>query len=521
MHIWLVEYSNTSLEVFSSKIDKINIQSDLPLFFSNGKIKFFSSIFHHEINVLNNISFDEDSLRGFSGLVIDGSGKKRDFRNIKNIPLLKELDFNELSGQFSIFEISEGNFKCEIDDIGHHKVFYFSNNEKNLVSNNLELLLKFLEKVHLDFKLETNYLDFYGYKTKFNDIYFLGTFQSLEIKNGAIDIKEKRKLSEIYNPDFDFEQTLEIYFKELKNVSDYLTKYHRVFIDVSGGFDSRVVLSMFYGKNSSNINLFTYNRQSNLDFLIAKKLNESYNFNHFLIKLKLSDLEKHLDKVDLNDSKLDPFKFFLYKESKDYCLKNEIPVKLNGNGGGTDWAFQFLSAFKSKSNTNKLGTSKELLHNHIDLLVKKNKNMGERKSIDKYFENKFFSIFKSTSANQKIASAIHLEHVIYHQGFLQSQLNPPYFYTYSPFASKNFFQLIFSSNLNQLKRGSKESIHYRLYDELTNGNKPYAPILRENNWYDMPMQKIENFIFPIFAKVLWKIQGGDFNTQIRKRFRNK
>lgn len=521
MNKWLVEHSKKPLQEFTAKLNQIPSQFESPFYFSNGNIKLFSSIFLQEINVLKNITFNDHSLRAFSGLVIDSSGKKRDFRDIINIPEIKDLNFDELSGQFSVFEISEGNFKCVVDDIGHHKVFYYSGEDIVIVSNNLELLLKYIEKVPKDFKIQTNTLSFYDYKTKFDDIYFLGTFQSLEITDGNIRIHEREHINHIYNPRFDFEKNLENYYQELLNVSDYLTEYHRVFVDVSGGFDSRVVLSMFYGKNNANINLHTYNRQSNLDFHIAERLNKAFNFKHYLIELKHTDFEKYLNQEVNEEPYSDPFKFLLYKKSKEHYLKGEIPVKLNGNGGGTDWAFQFLDAFKNSDNNHGVHSPQKLLQKHIDDQIAKYQIKEELISINDYYNKKFSSILNNFNADQKIASAVHLEHVIYGHGFSQSQLNPGLFYSYSPFASKKFFKLIFSSNLNQLTRGKKVSIHYRLYDKLTGGAKPFAPILRENNWYDSPMHKIQNYIFPIYAKILWKIQGGDFNTQIRKKYKKK
>jgi hypothetical protein len=520
MHLWLVEHSNETLQEFTSKLNQITYQFESPFYFSNGSIKFFSSIIHQEINSLNFISYDDISLKGFSGLVIDSSGKKRDFRSIKNIPEIKDLNFDELSGQFSVFQISGGNFKCVVDEIGHHKFFYYFEEEKVVVSNNLELILKFTYKVPKDFKLQTNILSFHGYRTKFDDIYFLGTFQGLELVDGKICIEERDNVGNIYNPEFDFEKNLENYYQELLNVSNYLTEYHRVFVDVSGGFDSRVVLSMFYGKNDANISLFTYNRQSSLDFYIAKKLNKAFNFKHFLIELNLADFEKFLSQLDKKDSKLDPFKFFLYKKSKEYFLKDEIPVKLNGNGGGTDWAFQFLAAFKSDLKGHNTISPQKLLRKYVNDQIIKYQIKEHEELISDYFSNKFKSILDTVNSNQKIASAVHLEHVIFDHGFSQSQLNPDFFHTYSPFASRKFFKLIFSSDQDQLIRGNKTSIHYRLYDKLTHGVKPFAPILRENDWYDTPLHKIQNYIFPLYAKILWKIQGGDINTQIRKKYKN-
>src|SRR5690606_3200712 len=105
----------------------------------------------------------------------------------------------------------------------------------------------------------------------------------------------------------------------------------------------------------------------------------------------------------------------------------------------------------------------------------------------------------------------HLERFRSEQGFAYSQNSNKNHDVFAPFAIESFNQLIFLANKNQLQRGLREGIHYRLSDALTEGSIPYAPIITSaisNEHGNNIFQNLLNKIAPYIPKVIWKLNGG-------------
>src|SRR5690606_4670393 len=128
MHIWLTIYNNrlSLTEInqdFSAKIQKIPTLS--PYRFVNyelGNFSFFSWTPSARTSKTY-LKRNEEGVFGYSGTIIDDSGKSEDMRHIDQVTA-KTQDFRNLSGQFALFQLSEISFSCWGDNLGTHKVFY-------------------------------------------------------------------------------------------------------------------------------------------------------------------------------------------------------------------------------------------------------------------------------------------------------------------------------------------------------------------------------------------------------------
>src|SRR5690606_19534298 len=112
-------------------------------------------------------------------------------------------------------------------------------------------------------------------------------------------------------------------------------------VPLSGGFDSRVVLAMFWATKGRVINTFTYNRQSNLDFTIASKLSRDFKIPHVKIVLDPKKDQELIEGFDETADDADIFNFLIRLKSREFYNASEIKVVLTGNGGGIDWPYHF------------------------------------------------------------------------------------------------------------------------------------------------------------------------------------
>ena len=142
--------------------------------------------------------------------------------------------------------------------------------------------------------------------------------------------------------------------------------------------------------------------------------------------------------------------------------------------------------------------------------------------LEKYFLEKYAIFETKENYLQLLGSAFfHLERFRGEQGFGYSQNQNTNKDIFAPFATESFNQTVFTATKNQLQRTLKEGIHYRLYHSLTEGKVPYAPILTAKNEFGKNIfQKTLNFIAPYLPKIIWKLNNGDTNTELRNKFSN-
>lgn len=526
MHIWLTTYdirlSPTEIsQEFSAKIQKIPTLSSYKFsYYELGNFSFFSWT-PSDRTSKTYLKRNEEGVFGYSGTIIDDSGKNEDMRHIDQV-MAKTKNIDNLSGQFAIFQLSEKSFSCWGDNLGSHKVFYLEKDNQVFVCNNLNLLVQ-VGHCELDlqqFILQTVVSDsggHFGYKTQYKGVSMLPENAQLSIVEGELAISEYANLQEVIKPKLNFNDNLKQTVVSLKNSAKYLRKYHDTVVTLSGGFDSRVVLATFWATKGKTINTFTYNRQSNLDFIIASKLSRDFKIPHVKITLDPEKDQKFIEEFDDTADGTDIFDFLIKSKCREFYNAMEIKVVLSGNGGDTDWAYHFSKNVDySAADFSQLisGYSGKFYEN--EFLIADIKEEG-KKEVKTYMEDKFGSFATRENFIQLFGSGIfHLER-FRNQGMAFSQNANKLHDTFNPFGTVDFLKTAFSAQKENLMRGNRNSIHYLLYNRLTEQHAPYAPLLRENSWNDGLRKVIQNLL-PFYAKVLWKLKGGDVNTVLRKKY---
>lgn len=530
MNLWILKYdkesfSDTFIERLSTYVQTIpQLKHHEVHRFSKDKFHFFSISSKGIPKTYNEIS--EEGVRGYSGLLIDKSPEQRDLRNIANLDVRKPNDYY---GQFSLFDLKNNSFKCFTDNLGFHKVFYGEKKGVKYVSNSFEFMKQMdvfepnLYQMLKDFST-IRYGIVPGYNTLLQEVFTLTEYGWLEITgSGELKTGTYKDLSELLTPKGDFESKLKETIIDYQTIAAYLRKYHKVAIGLSGGFDGRLILNIFHKSNGKSLETFTYNRAGNLDLYIASFLSKKAGVPHRKFVIKPDNKKMDLKISPFKDSSGDAFTLSFRNALKDFYFEDsEFKVTLGGNGGDTDWEFgEKRIVDVDKSNL------QSFIHDYAQKLGDHpilNEELKQRFSLEMedYLWNKYKVFSEKKNFQQLLASAFfHLERFRSEQGFAYSQNSNKNHDVFAPFAIESFNQLIFLANKNQLQRGLREGIHYRLSDALTEGRIPYAPIITSaisNEHGNNIFQNLLNKIAPYIPKVIWKLNGGDTNTRIRKKY---
>jgi hypothetical protein len=531
MNIWILKYSksgfstnfvdeaqNLATTIEQLKFSEIN-QKQI------GHFHFISITTKYENSQKIYIEDLDGSVSGYSGLVIGKNEVDIDYRDIANIICDKPELYN---GQFCLFTLNAESFVCKTDNMGFHKVFYFKDGDDVYVTNYLKLLeLTALlqadtEQIVCDF-LTSRYGVYPGYNTLFEGVKTLPEYGHLKIIDGVLKIYNYKSIEELLNPRADFENNINKTIFEFKNAGKYLRNFHKTAIGLSGGFDGRLMLSFFYNSQGKSLETYTYNRAGLLDLWIASYLSKQFKVVHktFILNTKLVNYKPKINGFKNSDG--DVFTQILNESIADFFeTQDSFKVSLGGNGADTDWEFGEKQLKKLEINefNSFIKSYSLMLVSHplvsIDLTTKL------ALKLENYFLNKYAVFNTKENYLQLLGSAFfHLERFRGEQGFGYSQNANTNKDIFAPFATESFNQSVFTATKKQLQRTLKEGIHYRIYHSLTQGTVPYAPILTARNEFGKnSFQKTLNFIAPYLPKIIWKLNNGDTNTQLRNKFSN-
>ena len=531
MHIWILKHSTSGFSSdFGAKAVQVTEAIDQlqEHAFEEKKIGNF-----HLVSIRTTVEKSQKKyvkvldpgLNGYSGLVIGKNDVHIDYRTVENLNCNQPELYN---GQFCLFTLNSNSFVCKTDNFGFHKVFYFQKGNDIYVSNYLKLLESTeelqpdTEQIVTDF-LTSRFGVFPGYNTLFEGVKTLPEYGQLQIENGVLEISNYKSLNELLNPKAAFEENLRKTTVEFKNAGQYLRNFHKTAIGLSGGFDGRLMLSFFYNTQGKSLETFTYNRAGNLDLWIASYLSKQFKVAHKTFKLntKTAGFKPVLNKF--KDSEGDAFTKVLNDSIADFFqTQDSFKVSLGGNGADTDWEFgeKQLNRLEIKDFKSFIKSYSLMLVSHPLVSIEKSTKLALK--LEKYFLEKYTVFETKENYLQLLGSAFfHLERFRGEQGVGYSQNQNTNKDIFAPFATESFNQTVFTANKNQLQRTLKEGIHYRLYHSLTEGQVPYAPILTAKNEFGKNVfQKTLNYIAPYLPKIIWKLNNGDTNTELRNKFSN-
>ena len=229
-----------------------------------------------------------------------------------------------------------------------HPIFFRVYKSMLLISNSIKKIIKKSESYNNDALLEFALSGYcLGNKTLLNEIHSIGPaniiwggFNKFNIStyfsyHKTLRKNEKKKFKD--------------YFDTINNIVDDSINHiiensndKTIYIPLSGGLDSRLIIAKFHEKKYKNIKSFSYGLKNNSDALIAKKVADHLNIKWDYIwfdktkfrKLYFSEFKKKYDDFSDHLSCIPNYGeiFFLNSlKEKKYFAKN--PILVNGQSG--------------------------------------------------------------------------------------------------------------------------------------------------------------------------------------------
>lgn len=266
---------------------------------------------------------------------------------------LKGKNFiSHIDGMFSIilFDKKKNEVHAYRDNSGQKPLYYYNNNGKYFICSEIKPILNCIKKYE---KVETDELGIteiltYGYNTSTSTI-FKNIKKVLPGQKVKIDINGKFNFNN-FSPNFIANKnSLEAIIEE--NIKKHLQTEQKIGINLSGGFDSNIILyeSLKYRPNISvfSTKFETKNEKYNLDFNAAKQIASSYQIPFYETVVTKNDYIENFIKSfqaieEPNFNINNPAYYLNYKNQN----KNGFRSILSGDGGdeifvGYDWYFNY------------------------------------------------------------------------------------------------------------------------------------------------------------------------------------
>jgi asparagine synthase (glutamine-hydrolysing) len=260
--------------------------------------------------------------------------------NLDNISVLKEC-CNKLNGQFLIIILEKRkNELYMINDRFNGIPIYYANFKENLYISYLYFdIFKFLRKKHKLQIDQDQILQFLWFNKCFNSLTY-DNFSKFLISSSILKINDQNE--EIFNywkPDFkkkklNIKEAGKKFIALLKQSANRLSSDNKKYgLFLSGGHDSRLVLSAF----NSSIDTFTVSFSENYEVSCARQVAKSLNSNNYFIKLDKDHLENKFKQIIRICGAQYTFIDALFIDLKNDHFKNLDYVF---HGHGLDYLFQ-------------------------------------------------------------------------------------------------------------------------------------------------------------------------------------
>ncbi len=198
--------------------------------------------------------------------------------------MLKSGDYKNLSGAFTIIEISNNNIRIFCDKLNLRKFYYYSDSDSLILSTDLHWISTLTGSI-IDYEALGVYWYLnhsYRNNSLFNNIKVVSGIMSYSLVKKSLSTENHyyTPLTDKYDKNINIAEIIEPLGKLIRNLSKY-----NLSLGLSGGVDSRTILAILLHYNI-NFTTHTFGDSLNPDVDIAKKLaykfrfkNETYN-NH-------------------------------------------------------------------------------------------------------------------------------------------------------------------------------------------------------------------------------------------------
>jgi hypothetical protein len=257
------------------------------------------------------------------------------YSNINNIEIVKEFQ-NNIDGDYSIFifNTEKKDFFGFTDILGRLPIYYLEKETQKEIIFSVNPPYNELQNADLNIKSTIDFLVF-GFQTEdstiFDSIKKLSCFHFLNLNENKI-IKNDLNwpnwwIKPSYSPKKNLNKAIKAHSLKLKKL---LVNEEEVIVDLSGGFDSRLVHALY--RKERNL-LFLTQKYVQNEFKIASKLTnkERHKFLNTEHKLEEGEIEKTIKQTD---GLVNPYTSYIcFKEQKEYSRISKANYRIMGFGG--------------------------------------------------------------------------------------------------------------------------------------------------------------------------------------------
>jgi asparagine synthase (glutamine-hydrolysing) len=392
----------------------------------------------------NNLN-EENSLHFFLANFI--KGYKINYKKLSNMP-----------GNFVFIAIIKSEIHVAMDASRSNPLYYYFENKKLFISEKAKDIKKYfnIKEINEEISILAKMSGYtFSNYTLYSKIYTLNPGEFLRID------KDRNSLIKKYIKYFpkkiikkSYKKYEEIYFKTLLLIfKDYKKHLENkdIYIALSAGDDSRLIVSMLKILNFKNVKCFSYGTRNNWESKISKKISNKLGYEWFFIEIKKASVNnffkskkfaRYFELYDNYDSTPSIHELAVFDEIKKKIPKNSVII--NGQPADGIYGSYVYKNFVQKETKYEFPFN-DIIDKHYSLWenLKTNKNINVIKKYLKIEKNKFFQnqktkaykIMMVTSLQNRICKYLNKNYEVYE------------FYNYKwicPFMDLRFLKFWFS-----------------------------------------------------------------------------
>jgi hypothetical protein len=247
-----------------------------------------------------------------------------------NIILNEIPDKVDGTGAYTFIKVLEDKIEIYQDFLGIQGIYHYKNNDFSVFSNGYDILVDYLIKSNLKLTFNRDYATQYIFSNEeavnINDTLIKEISRLAKNIKVEIDLKgniEFRKINYIINTiKLDTKEAIDIldtWYNKWCKVFRNLAKYHSPFLlDLSGGFDSRMLFGIFLNSNINKNNIIIKRN-------VPKKISYSKNYDDWEISQEI------IDKYDYNDRSNNKYCQTVKSDKNDLSIMKDLTNIVFGN----------------------------------------------------------------------------------------------------------------------------------------------------------------------------------------------
>jgi|GEM_PF-1222034 len=224
----------------------------------------------------------------------DNSFHLMDFHDWEGFLSKKNNNIRNLNGHFIIVEWENCNLRIRNDQLGMRDMFFTQTEEYIAFSTRLDWLIPFIKEPEIDFEIFSSSwlcVNPLTYDCFIKNAQRLGPGGTARYEDNNFT-----KYNKPWLPEYAFKIPGRNYFELISEINTLGIKQDiQLILGLSGGIDSRVLLSILLQQDRKKWSAYTYGDSNFPDVIIAKKLAINFGFTHKTISNLIPSIECEID----------------------------------------------------------------------------------------------------------------------------------------------------------------------------------------------------------------------------------